>query len=125
MWFVNVYFQCTPREFKRFDFSRFPGVEDAYDNFVERVYEFSFGCLNARLNGTLYFGVEDGPPNSDSHGTIRGNVLTPDDMNKLQELLEVHLTSKPCTVTFEMEKKLVHVAPTKFQRSAHLQINYW
>ncbi len=69
-------------------------MEGAKQEFLERVYEFSFGCLNARLNGTLYFGVEDGPPNSESHGAIRGNTLNPNDMNNLQELLEVHLTSE-------------------------------
>ena len=80
------------REFKRFDL-RDKTVEESEDAFIERVYEFCFACLNARSNGTIYFGVEDGATGQYQHGQIVGLWLSPNQKKKLQEILEQNLTS--------------------------------
>ena len=40
-------------EFKRLDCP----IEDFEDPFISRCAPFIIGCLNARINGTIYFGV--------------------------------------------------------------------
>ena len=47
--------QATRRtiEFKRLDCP----IGDLEKPFISRLIKFVFGCLNARVNGTIYFGV--------------------------------------------------------------------
>ncbi len=50
--------------------------------------------MNARCNGTIYFGVEDGNDGRSQHGEIVGLWLSASERTELQKILDDNFTSE-------------------------------
>ena len=60
--------------------------------FIERCAQFIIGCLNARVYGTIYFGVADNKANEGNlHGEIMGITVEVQDRHKIHEYFEDNL----------------------------------
>ena len=77
------------REFKMFDLpNKRTSLSDRKFEILEQITKFASGCLNGRLNGTMFLGVGDDRTGQYKHGEVVGLNLTYAEANQINDYID-------------------------------------